>query len=179
MYKTFVQILTTFTNINNFTDSKSFQGEVIPRKFGQTLFEEIPLTRKCPEAGISENFCACVAPRRMETNNSNIIAAAKKAIDHINHRLPRTCALLKLHKITAGGIMEEVDTGNALFSTVTYIVAFVTTPGGFLFEATVQPDSAHSHFSVVGELLRMNKITTDVSCVKSDLLEKFCYCLNI
>ncbi|ODN02078.1 hypothetical protein Ocin01_04570 [Orchesella cincta] len=177
LYKTLVHILNTFTTIKNVPDSKSFQGDVIPRKLGQTLFEEVPLTRKCPEAGISENFCACVAPRRLPTNNSNIIAAAKTAIVHINEQLPKVCAKLTLHKVTAGGIMDDTEHSINGSSIVTYVVAFETTPGEFLFEATVESDAKLQSYSVVGELLRMNKITTDVSCVKNDFLEKFCFCL--
>jgi hypothetical protein len=62
----------------------------------------------------------------------------------------------------------------------TYIVAFSTEPGTFLFESNVNYHSLDSEaegvFKVSTDLLRMNKISTDVSCVRDGTLEKFCYC---
>ncbi len=182
LYTTLVHILDTFTDVGDIPDSKAFEGEAIPRKFGHTFFEEVSISRKCPEAGVSDNLCACVAPRRLQTNNSNVISAANKAISHINKQLPKVCAQLKLHKVTAGGVIEDPDqsvsTNSNSTNFVTYVIAFETSPGEFLFEATVESNPKLQSYKIAGELLRMNKITTDVSCVKNDFLEKICFCLT-
>lgn len=76
--------------------------------------------------------------------------------------------------------MDDTDQSGAdggQSGVVTYVVAFETNPGEFLFEATVELDPKSRQYNVVGELLRMNKISTDVSCVKNDFLEKLCFCL--
>ena len=64
----------------------------------------------------------------------------------------------------------------------TYIIAFVTAPGDFVFEANVNYNSrgdvgSMEDFSINTDLLRMSKMNTDVSCVHDGFLEKFCFCI--
>jgi hypothetical protein len=66
----------------------------------------------------------------------------------------------------------------------TYIIVFLTVPGEFLFEANVNYFQRHGHesgnslkdFSMSTDILRMSKMTTDVSCVHDSYLEKLCFC---
>jgi hypothetical protein len=155
-------------------------------QLGQSLFKEIPLERKCIDAGITDNFCACFVPKRLELNDSRLEKSAMEAVNWINERLKEadgSCVPLRLENVVAGGSLEKAGEG------MTLIVAFETSPGGFLFEASVSMlesknnvtnanniDVDLSVYKMIGEVLRMNKINTDVSCVRNDFLEKLCYC---
>ena len=192
------QVLDTFANSPPLPPQKSKNGTIYPMKYGQSLFTEVPLTRECQNAGVSDGYCACVIPKKLPANDTQLIKAAEAAVKHINKFIPRQCAPLELQRVIAGAVkaknqLNEDLTGPTMKisnSTVpglsmTYIVAFSTKPGDFLFESNVnyysskngRSDSrADGVFRVSTDLLRMNKISTDVSCVRDGYLEKFCYC---
>jgi len=156
--------------------------EPIQRRYGQSLFTEVSSMRRCGEAGIRDSICACVVPQRLPVNDTHLNAAAKAGVEYINSLIPPQCAPLKLSAVDAGAVLNGLDTETAIPS---YIVAFVTSPGEFLFEATVSlfspnrtdPDTP-GIYRVNSDVLRMNKISTDVSCVRDGFLEKLCYCAS-
>lgn len=134
------------------------------------------MQRQCKDAGISVNLCACATPNKLSLNDTNVIKAAAAALSHINAFLPEQCAKLSLSKIAAGAVIKVNGTNS------TYIIAFLTVPGEFLFEANVNYFQHHESgnsledFSISTDILRMSKMTTDVSCVHDSYLEKLCFC---
>ena len=150
-------------------------GPVLKRKHGQSLFKGIPFNRTCEDAGIGGEFCACSLPKRIRLEDPNLIKAVKAVIDFVNSKiLPPQCARLKLRFITAGASTFSAETSSLAWN---YICAFTVDPGGFLLEATVRYDKLRDRFSVVKDILRMNRITRQTSCVRDAVLERLCYCL--
>jgi len=163
-------ILLTFTSTTSFLDGITRDNEQVPRVYGQSLFKPVPSSRTCQDAGVTINFCACFPPKKLNSEDLLLKSAAEAAISYLNVILPTQCAKLKLSVVTAGAIMENKDLR-------TFVVTFIAVPGEFLFEATVDYDSKISNYTVSTDLLRMNKIQRDVSCVNTSLLERYCYCL--
>ena len=196
LFATMSHVLDTFTNTTQLPLEKSRNGTIFHRKYGQSLFSEIPLTRDCASAGVLDDFCACVVPTKVATSDTTLIRAAEAAVEYINTFLPTQCAPFRLSRVISGAIKAQNFTNfnvnkailnSNVAETVllhpSYIVAFTTNPGEFLFESNVKYDSSgkqsQGSFQVGTEILRMNKISTDVSCIHSAYLERFCYCKNL
>ena len=175
LYHTLNHILNEFTNSTFPEDSRSKDGSTLRRKYGQSFFNEIPLNRDCKDAGVGEEFCACSIPKRIPLDDVNLFKAVKAVIDFMNREiLPPQCAKLRLREVTAGASTFSAETSSSSWN---YICAFTADPGGFLLEATVRYDKVQANFSVVKDVLRMNRITRQTSCVHGGILERLCYCL--
>ena len=149
-------------------------GSTLKRKYGQSLFKEVSLNRRCEDAGIGGEYCACSVPKRIPLEDANLLKAVNAVIDFMNREiLPPQCARLMLREVTAGASTFTTETSLLWWN---YICAFTVEPGGFLLEATVRYDKSHGNFSVVKDILRMNRITRQTSCVHDAMLERLCYC---
>jgi len=173
MYHTFVHILDTFTNVTTLKNAMKPNGESIERQYGQSLFKPVPISRTCKDAGVPDAYCACFIPRHVPLNDSYLIIAAKHAVDRINSFIPKICHSVELDTIVSGGMMEKKTDLE-----ITYIIAFRTNPGNFIFEANVDYFPKENTFATNDNILRMDKINAQhTHCLTSAIGERFCYCL--
>lgn len=164
LYKMMDSILKEFSNQTDSLENS--------RTFGESLVGgPISSSRRCEDAGVGVNYCACVPPRKIDASDPTLILAAEAAVKYLNNNVPLSvCEGARLDRVVAGALMAN-DKGD---DKPTYVVSFYTEPGQFLFEATVE--LVNSSFKITTDLLRMNKIVRSASCVKTSLLERYCYC---
>ena len=72
---------------DDFTHLMSFNEPVMRSKHGQSLFTPIPKNRTCADAGISTNYCTCVAHVQLDTKLPDVVAAASVAVDFMNKQV--------------------------------------------------------------------------------------------
>src|SRR5688572_17310451 len=84
LYKTVQHMLEEFTVVKEIPSSTTKNGKEVPRRFGQSLFKEIPFDRSCDDAGITSSFCACIVPRMLPSNATELQVAAEASVRHIN-----------------------------------------------------------------------------------------------
>ena len=173
-------ILDRFTHTPPLPLEKDSNGTLYPRKFGQSLFREVPLSRDCSNSGIKDEYCPCVVPQKIDSNDTRLVGAAEASVKYINTFLSAEaqCVPLRLSHVNSGAVTKQTAGVTSL-----YVVSFTTEPGDFLFESNVKYSSSGSpgqgSFQVGPEILRMNKMSKpDYSCIRHAWLEKFCYCKN-
>lgn len=160
---------------------KEADGRGQPPKFdttrarGQSLFVPISPLRRCSDAGVKTNFCACLPPKKVNASDPLVLQAAVEAVKYLNSVIPKTkCVPVVLDRVVAAAVMQNGATEG------TYLVTFYTNPGQFMFEATVDFGQSGAKgqvwFNVTTDLLRMNKISRPADCVETSLLERYCYC---
>ena len=163
--------------------------------YGQSLFTKIPLSRSCKSAGVQMEFCTCLHEKKLNTNESVIVQAARFLVNRMNADLKtyeHICHALELINITSA--LEVGETGSRdEDGDSTYQVTFTTRPGDGNFEGTVTADiekkSTHNHkflvsssmkvtFQMQGPISRLNKYGSQANCMKEPVLEPYCYCRN-
>jgi hypothetical protein len=168
MYWTLNKILETFTNVK-------LSGKALKEvKRRHSFFEELPESQNCEDSGIPQHYCACNLVKETDDKESLTLAAIA-ATDKLNSDLLNgtDCSELEVKRITAGGIVEINK------SVKNYIVGFVTSPGSFRIEASVEYNVKEGTFRVesLESIMRVNSLSSsDTGCVKDSKLELFCYC---
>ncbi|CAG7722242.1 unnamed protein product, partial [Allacma fusca] len=173
LYQTFRHVLQYFSSgkANKLEREKNV---LVERTYGSSMFASIPTNRTCSDASIAPHFCPCATPKQIPMDSPELLSAVRTALNYINALLPRQCSHFSLKKITAGAVMTMTDGSSGSRD---YVLAFITNPGSFLFEATVNCSSTRE-CKIKGNVLRMNKISTDVSCVHTADLQMLCYCTS-
>ena len=186
LYQTLSDILSESFEQNLMYDGRS--------KRGVSLFQPVPETRSCADASIPEHFCACYGSSPIATDAPISKQAAEFAVTHLNHILRKydnICAKLTLHKIhethqislglSAHGEEESRWTIYKFFSKPEpekhkrYLVIFETSPGGAMFEATVD-HNVETGMSIEDDVSRTNKYGNTSICVPEKPLRRYCYC---
>ncbi|CAG7787033.1 unnamed protein product, partial [Allacma fusca] len=176
LYHSMNHVLQEFSNLSPVKNSLNRKNEVVQRKYGQSIFLEIPDNRTCADAGIEDDFCACNVPFKINSDREDVRMAAKIAIGQINSMIPPQCSQFHLIKIhAAGGLGRVIKTEFAHLGL--YTVIFLVDPGNFLFEATMEYHSDVKDFLVKGSIARVSKVILGRSCIKDYKMELYCYCL--
>ncbi|XP_052795473.1 uncharacterized protein LOC128228289 isoform X1 [Mya arenaria] len=163
-------------------------------KRGTSLFRSIPETRTCADASIPEHYCACYGSNQIPAESPISVKAANYAVSHLNRLLRHyssICAQLSLrkihesHQISLGlsvhGEEESRWTIYKFFSKPEpekhkrLLVIFETSPGGAMFEATVDVNS-ETGMSITDDVSRTNKYGNTSICVPEKPLRRYCFC---
>lgn len=88
LHATLTHIMTTFSTSGAMQTEKSRRSTSTSRG-GLSFFRPIPSDRKCSDAGIPENFCACEIPQKLEVRDPRLVSAALVALSELNNRLPK------------------------------------------------------------------------------------------
>lgn len=156
----------------------------------QSIFKELPWNRSCEEAKIENHWCTCTVFATIDKKDSIVKQAVKYVINYINTnlasdaRMPNStrplCAHFKLKSIISAkkSVNNEVDVSKKL----SYLIIFDVTPSNAKFETTVEYSSSflprRDKFVITGSISRLNEYSTQSSCVNTDNLKKYCYCLK-
>ncbi|XP_059173474.1 uncharacterized protein LOC131954013 [Physella acuta] len=165
-----------------------------------SLLKEIPVERGCPQANISNHWCACLNWAQVPSTDPFVVRAALTAVDKINNLTSPfrpECHKLMLHNVTLATKLEphedfvrfrksvDIHGRVADFSAastnkvVLYQITFYTRPGQGQFEVTVNHVQTSDRMEVnEKEMSRINKYGTDSLCImdKDRQLRQFCYC---
>lgn len=192
VYETLKDILhSDFSEKESLLDSKK-----LPR--GISLFREIPQTRSCQDADISEHYCPCYTSQTLSTKDSRVQHSVDAVINRINEILETVrskCAKVAFSSIRgARKVYAEMyrDTSKersfSLRSMIWRIaeqtrirITFWTNPGNALYEASVQYYD-QNNIKILGDINRINKYGNQSAClrqgqVRDRVRELYCYCV--
>lgn len=163
-------------------------------KRGISLFEEIPVSRTCANAGITDHWCPCLQWETVKVEHSHIQNAALAAVEYMNDLLKKDsvsaslCANLTLKVINFAQLERPNEAvvkrhlgKNAAFKQsqeyfCRYQLQFVTLPNEGVFEATVKFHK--KRFIVNTSISRINKYGDQPKCVAAKMphVRKYCLC---
>ncbi len=164
-----------------------FQGKADQfSSHGISLFEEIPETRDCNKASISEHFCSCSEDIKIY-NLEVIKPIAMKVVEKINFLtmgLRENCVSFEFDSIHAA--YERIHSNNLnddsedVFTKIkkTYLIQVYVKPGKALFESTVKIFD-ENNIEVIGDISRINKYGNQSHCINNPILEKYCFCKDL
>jgi hypothetical protein len=160
----------------------------------RSIFKEIPSSRSCEEAGIDDQWCACLEYSDVDKQSKKVVKKVKKIIEFViesvnkdlvknvrNHSEPlchkvryKNTLMAKKSKIINEGEDDEY---------VDFLVSFTVFPSDGIFEATVRSykDESKDLF-ISGSIGRLNEYWNQSHCVADSTVKvgdyrKFCYCL--
>lgn len=147
-----------------------------------SLFEDIPLSRTCVDAGIPDQFCVCQPVTELSITSAVVLSATRTAIDHLNRLTEKhrnICVPWTLAKVSSA----LRSTGSAKVDNVkrkyqNYIIIFEAYPKRARFEAIVRSFEGSSSLKVEGDILRISLYGETAHCVQSAFLKNICYCTH-
>lgn len=173
-------------------------------KHGQSLLTEMPASRTCKDAAVTDHWCPCLQWSAVNAKHSHAQNAALATIEYINNlngeheTSQKSCAKLTLKKINYV-LLERPNEQVLRFSHVDfhwktqfrknydipqdhfchYQVQFVTSPNDGVYEATVK--FVKQNFVVNTAISRVNKYGDQPQCIANQYphLRKFCLCQNV
>ncbi|XP_062612256.1 uncharacterized protein LOC134274032 [Saccostrea cucullata] len=160
-----------------------------------SLFREIPPSRSCADARISDVFCPCYTSVRVSNSDERIIQSAHIVVDRINDILKKVqtkCAKVKFVSIHHASLIfpdmqrdlsqERAFSLRGYFlkvkSSTRFLISFSTEPGNALFEARVDYKDP-GDIKILGNILRTNAYGNQSSCIAhADRIRRlYCYCI--
>ena len=171
--------------------------QILPR--GISLFREIPRSRSCKDADISEHYCPCYSSKNMSTDDTRISESAHAVVDKMNNILEivkTKCAKVVLSSIRSASLVfpdmrrdTQKERGYSIRSYLWNIaeptrlrIIFWTNPGEALYEATVQYTDKNN-IQILGDINRINKYGNQSACLRNKdqtrdrIRELYCYCV--
>jgi hypothetical protein len=152
---------------------------------GTSLFDLVP-QRNCFTAHIPEYLCSCDKRYLMDTSSEIIQQGAQFIMNLINNvylqKYKDKCIELKLDKVLRAERFKLNENK--------YSIIFETKPSNATFDATFIANKAHGFsvksffdsqsieapFSMVGDVIRINKYGQTSNCVSNYFVKNFCYC---
>lgn len=181
----------------NFED----KGSLSPKESlsrGISLFREIPSTRSCRDADISEHYCPCYSSKHISTDDSRVVDSVGALLIQINDILndvQTKCAKVVLFSITSASLvyadMQRDQEQERSLSVRSYMwiikertrlrIKFQTNPGNAVFESTVEYTDK-DHINILGDINRINKYGNQSACIDGITLHNrirrlYCYCV--
>lgn len=160
-----------------------------------SLFREIPSSRSCAEARISDVFCPCYSSVRVPTSDERIQTAARFVVNKINDILKEVrskCAKVEYKSIRHASLIfpdmqrdlsqERAFSLRGYFwkveSATRFLISLHTEPGNALFEARIDY-RATNDIKILGTILRTNAYGNQSSCIDhGDRIRRlYCYCV--
>ncbi|CAM1331984.1 Uncharacterised protein g10734 [Pycnogonum litorale] len=168
----------TFKHILNYKH-ENWQHDSKDATYGISLFEEIPVSRTCKDAGIPDHFCACNTYNKLPFTDERIIKSAQLSIDKINsvtenHR--KICAFSRLNKILSA-LYRIDEKQNDIVTKYYFQVIYQIVPGFGEFESTVEFDTRNNRYKLLEPLSRVNLYGNDSYCGTTRQLKYFCFCI--
>lgn len=176
------------------------QPEVKPAEdgklpYGISLFREIPASRSCVDATISDVYCPCYTSVRVSSDDERIEQSAHLVVDRINDILKEVrskCAQVKYDSIHHASLIfpdmqrdlsqERGFSLRGYFlkveSATRFLISLRTQPGNALFEARVDYKNPND-IKILGDVLRTNAYGNQSSCIdRADRTRRlYCYCV--
>ncbi|XP_017074739.2 uncharacterized protein LOC108110262 [Drosophila eugracilis] len=150
--------------------------EELPRPNGcptcHSVFEEIPWSRNCSQAGIEEHWCACDSFSNLPKSGPSARNMSTQMVEAINKfvrsKRGEKCRQLKLDQIIS---VQQRSNSNQ------YLVQLSVQPGNAKFEATVQWDSSAQNITIwVPSISRLDAYAGMSGCSSVAETKKFCIC---
>ncbi|KAK3704128.1 hypothetical protein QZH41_019027, partial [Actinostola sp. cb2023] len=183
----------TFQHILSKTHTKNY-------KFGQSLFDEIPNSRTCQEAGNPEHFCPCVRWKPVNPLHKHVQQIGEEAVQTINKLIKKAnleskCAMLTLQKVDNPVYLapnDQVETfdrsadvdgrvvakGTRPKGMCTYQIQVITSPNNGVYEVTGHVSSMTPH--VNPQMSRLDEYGDQPKCIMGThpYMRKYCYCIS-
>lgn len=158
--------------------NKYFDMQNVSRK-AYSLFDKIPATRTCSDAGIDDHWCTCQNSVEINTNKAEVLDAANCAVDYINNMLSKyeDCVNLTLSNVTSARLHSHSE--KMKFLAKDYTIIFSTNPSDALFEATVRLNEIRKTYNVIGTISRINLYGSQSHCVSNFQIKLYCYCKDV
>ncbi|XP_046363166.2 uncharacterized protein LOC124139838 [Haliotis rufescens] len=203
MKKNSHRLTTPFDVYETLKDILYFDGNVQQASVtdrGISLFSEVPRDRSCDTAAILPHWCMCLERQHVPVSSVNVTNAAKSILNQINEELfyyGHLCEVLEIQEIKEAVLMSPnkrvlhfeqslndvinrtVHYGNRTEAVLTYQLTFVTSPGGGLFEGTVNLDETTGRYTTAGDISRINRYGDQSICIDNFYLKKYCYCKSV
>ncbi|XP_071514959.1 uncharacterized protein [Panulirus ornatus] len=162
-----------FANLTHVTSKPS------PRTRGISLFQEIPRSRRCVDAGIPEHFCTCQDTREVTLDDPVLGLTADHLKATLNQDLAQYPCLHQVVRVVTGrvsGSNKQLSPEDTSSDVRSYLVQAALYPGGVMVEATVRYNPYPELFQIAGEVSRINEYGNSSSCIHHSILRKFCFC---
>jgi len=176
-------------------NSKSEKGLKEDKKEtkGISLFEEIPVTRTCEDAGIPEEYCCCLQPQAVK-NDKLINTVCDFIIETLNsfiEPVEKFCHKLSLLRLVS--ISEHQYKSNKITNEERIFSAVIqASPSKGHFQATVQVAVKKKKkvslvttkdMKMLGDVIRVDKYGNQSACVEPTMPHRFilkniCLCKN-
>ncbi|XP_071502908.1 uncharacterized protein [Diadema antillarum] len=174
------------------------------------LSTPVSTERRCSDADIPDHYCACFEYEEINQAEFNQVEGAvhftMKSLNAITSHARDKCSLLRLSAIashyrlvsrqrekTFPNVRRGSEDNNTVRSPdepssdqantwTSYLVTIETSPGGGLFEATVQVrrrrDGNSFDFQLGGDISRINRYGHQADCIRDidSLLTQYCFC---
>lgn len=181
LHKTLVDLLEPFSLTSQNLYTRNCQYENKNRTRGYSLFDQIPSSRTCQDAGIASHWCTCQQSVPIEVQNSIVVEGAAFLMQDINQKLVgyAGCAKLTLDVIFSAHKQTHIETiATADYGTEDCTITFRTQPGGGVFEGTVRRYLQRSadNLQVTGTISRLNLYGKQSLCMTDFHLKLYCYC---
>ena len=143
---------------------------------GQSLFQNVLSNRTCQDAGIPEQWCACIKLIRLQSNKTVVKMAAEVLVDSINAELykkvPRKCKMYKLHKIlsaqsTAIQGIAKLDEMKTIYTGKNILVHVEVLPNLAKFRALVPLDGSENDNTIL-QVERLDRYGGQSHCIEKD-----------
>ncbi|CAM1154259.1 Uncharacterised protein g11142 [Pycnogonum litorale] len=177
------RLTTQFDIYKTLKDVLNFPGSLISSdpdrrsEPGISLFTEIPLSRTCPDAKLSDHICACYNYKFVNQSNSQVKKAAVTIVERLNTITSKSrdkCAEFKLDSIMSALSLNSLK---SLWKGSLYQLMLRVSPGGAEYEATVER-VRKERFFIQGSISRINRYHNQSHCVRGRELKEFCYCIK-
>ncbi|XP_034949580.1 uncharacterized protein [Chelonus insularis] len=176
-------IYETFRDILTHVGGEAFPSSGCPKC--QSLFQPVPVERSCEDAGISPHWCTCTGFLPEDPESKVALAGAQTFIDYIENVIKdfkdkkgrRICAKLKLKRIYRVDKILNLDNITIADDVEKYSYLIELSPGGGLFETTVEIDKDGRSRMSEEEVSRINSYAKDAKCLDNGF-KKYCYCLG-
>lgn len=152
-------------------------GSDLPR--GISLFREVPASRSCYDAAISEHYCPCYTFSGVPVTDQGPVLAAQFMVDHINRLLVRfinnrLCAKLELKQIMSA---KQQNNHEKSEKSQRFVVVFSVTPGNGVFEGTVEV-SDKKGVELLGDINRLTEYKDEAACMEEQNtdIKPYCHC---
>lgn len=186
--------------------NKKFENTITAQVSGtrtaRSLFQKIPDSRSCADAGIPSQYCTCYDATSVNTNDSVVTYAANFVVTHLNnllHKYNVLCRPLYLLNITEAKVMytaegdddnRHIDRNPGFFKRLLgrtadfsgrYNIMLYTGPNNGLIEAMVDYEEHPvkgplNKLTVIGNPVRVNKYGNQSHCIQDAVLRQYCIC---
>ncbi|XP_076056853.1 uncharacterized protein LOC143034539 isoform X2 [Oratosquilla oratoria] len=148
---------------------------VISKSFpGISLFQQIPDTRTCDNAGVPVPYCASVSGIHSHISIKESENIAKFVVELLNKGLEKFPDCVQF----TGHVVKIAERKDAAVSGSTVVqIQIQTYPGKAEMEATV--DEKNGTLTLLGEVSRIDRYAGQSDCINDDIYRKYCFCKSL
>lgn len=157
-----------------FQDTTAIVKRPFPR--GISLFQEVPASRSCYDAFISEHYCPCYTLTDVAATDLNVERGAQFMVETINIWLEPHRSICS--EVILDSVQSAKQQNNHERSGVTQklTIVFKTTSGNGVFEGTVEV--TEKEVILLGDINRLTAYKDYANCMTVESLKLYCHCLS-